>query len=83
MFNKTMGCMVREVFKGSYHVSLLTAIITIAGLAYVISPFDIVPDSILFFGWLDDLLVVFLVIKRLQKESQRYIRFKVMERRGH
>lgn len=75
--------MVREVMKGSYNMSALTIFIFVLGFAYVVSPIDIVPDWILFFGWIDDIVVAFFVVKRLQTESRRYIRFKVMERRGH
>lgn len=75
--------MIRDGMKGSYHISVLTIVIFIVGFIYVVSPFDLVPDSILFFGWIDDIVMIFLVVKRLQRESQRYIRFKVMERRGH
>jgi uncharacterized membrane protein YkvA (DUF1232 family) len=50
------------------------------GLLYVILPFDF--DWIPFLGWLDDGFIIFLVFKRLQKETQRYIRAKVMERKG-
>lgn len=78
---KTLWSMLREVFRGNYRMSLLTNIITIAALIYVVVPFDLVTDLIPFVGWIDDGVVIFLLIKRLQKETQRYNRYKVMERK--
>lgn len=80
---RTLVQMIREAFRGQYRMSLLTNLILIAGLAYVLFPFDLITDFIPFMGWIDDGFVIFLVVKRLTKETQRFIRFKVMERRGH
>lgn len=35
----------------------------IAGLAYVISPLDLIPDAIPLFGWFDDLVVLTLALR--------------------
>lgn len=80
---KTMWRMIREVFNGHYRMSILTNLVFALGVLYVFFPFDIITDFIPFLGWIDDAGVAMLIIKRLQKETQRYIRFKVMERRGH
>ena len=80
---RTLVQMIREAFRGQYRMSLLTNFILVAGLAYVLFPFDLITDFIPLMGWIDDGFVIFLVIKRLTKETQRFIRFKVMERRGH
>jgi uncharacterized membrane protein YkvA (DUF1232 family) len=80
---KTMWRMVREVLNGRYKMSLATNVLIALALLYVFFPFDIITDFIPFLGWIDDGAVILFVIKRLQKETQRYIRFKVMERRGH
>jgi uncharacterized membrane protein YkvA (DUF1232 family) len=73
--------MLRSVFNGSYRVSMMTTVVCIAALIYIISPIDIVPDFIFVLGWIDDGLVFYLLLKRLNTETQRYIRFKVMERK--
>ena len=80
---KTMWRMVREVLNGRYKMSLITNAVLALGILYVFFPFDFITDFIPFIGWIDDGVVIFMVIKRLQKETQRYIRFKVMERRGN
>lgn len=39
-------------------VALKPKLLLIAGLVYLISPIDLLPDILLGFGWLDDLLIV-------------------------
>ena len=73
--------MLREVFHGRYTMSLLTNMALVLGLLYIISPLDF--DWIPILGWVDDGFVGYMVIKRLQKETQRYNRHKAMERRMH
>ncbi|HHO50951.1 MAG TPA: DUF1232 domain-containing protein [Deltaproteobacteria bacterium] len=35
----------------------------VAGLAYVLSPIDLIPDTVPLFGWIDDLIVMTLALK--------------------
>ncbi|HZJ84341.1 MAG TPA: YkvA family protein [Syntrophomonadaceae bacterium] len=44
-----------------------------ATIAYVLSPWDLVPDVIPFFGQLDDLLLVALVLKRLMDSVEEEV----------
>ncbi len=74
--------MFRDTLNGSYRMSFLTIAIVIAALAYVIFPFDLIPDFIPVLGWVDDGLVVYLTVRRLVKETQRYSRAKAMGRKG-
>ncbi len=74
--------MLREVLHGSYRMSVLTMIVAIVSIAYIIWPFDLIPDFIPVLGWVDDGLVLYLLLSRLVKETQRYTRFKAMERRS-
>ncbi len=78
---KMMGQMLRAVLKGEYKMSLLTIVIIILGLAYIISPIDLIPDHYFIIGWIDDIVVLFLMLKRLQFETRRYVMFKAAERR--
>lgn len=78
---KTMGQMFREAIRGQYKVSVLTMVMIFLGVLYIISPIDLIPDRYLVIGWIDDLAVVFLILKRLEFETKRYIRFKASERR--
>jgi uncharacterized membrane protein YkvA (DUF1232 family) len=72
--------MLRETFNGKYKMSGITKTILIAGLLYIVLPFDF--DWIPLLGWLDDVAVAFLLIKRLQVETHKYVRAKVVARRG-
>src|ERR1043165_3392066 len=80
---RTLWQMIRAVLNGTYRMSFLTTVIVIAALAYVISPIDLIPDFLIFFGWLDDGFIIYLVLKRLTTETQRFNRFKAMERKTH
>jgi uncharacterized membrane protein YkvA (DUF1232 family) len=76
---KTLGQMLREVFHGTYTMSFLTNIALVFGLVYIISPLDF--DWLPFIGWIDDGVVGYMVFRRLQTETQRYMRAKAMQRR--
>lgn len=76
---KTLWCMLKESWKGQYRMSFMTSAIVVLGLLYVVIPLDF--DWIPFIGWIDDGLVIFFVIKMLQKETQRFNRHKAMQRR--
>jgi len=73
--------MVREALSGKYRMSFFTTVVLILGVVYVVSPFDLIPDWIPVIGWIDDGVVIYLVIKRLNLETLRYIRSKAMDRK--
>jgi len=74
--------MIRETLSGRYKMSVLTTVVVVLSIAYVLFPFDALPDYIPFLGWIDDAFIFFLLVKMLQKETSRYIRFKAMERKN-
>ncbi|OSZ81858.1 hypothetical protein CAP35_00895 [Chitinophagaceae bacterium IBVUCB1] len=77
---KTMWCMLKAVWRRQYSISGLSKWLLLAGTLYILLPFDF--DWIPILGWLDDAAILLLMIKRLQKETQRFVRAKVMERRA-
>lgn len=79
---KTLVQMLRDTMRGSYKMSFLTIAIIILAFGYIIFPFDLIPDYIPIVGWIDDAAVFYLLLLRLGKETQRYSRFKAMERKG-
>lgn len=81
MFSRSMWCMIKDTFKGSYNMSFLSGLVLVVGVLYVLFPFDIIGDMIPVLGWIDDGVAIFFIVKRLQWETQRYIRFKAMERK--
>lgn len=64
--------MFREMYKGTYKASLLTVVALVAAIAYIIWPFDFIPDIIPIVGWIDDGFILFFLLKRLLTELQRY-----------
>lgn len=75
--------MVRDAFNGHYSMSFLSYLLLVGGVLYVVFPFDLISDLIPVIGWIDDGAVIYFIVKRLQKEMQRYNRFKVMERKRY
>ena len=54
-------------------VSLSTKLLGVLAVLYVVSPIDLIPDVIPFFGWLDDVGVLALVAAWFLREfSQRH-----------
>ena len=54
-----------------------TTYATIAGaLAYVVLPFDVIPDFLPGIGFIDDAFVISFVIKQFKDEIEKYKRFK-------
>ena len=43
-----------------------------AGFLYLLNPADIIPDFILFFGFFDDLIVLTYIVKKLDRELEKY-----------
>lgn len=76
---KVLWCMLREAWRGNYKISFVTSLLVVLGLVYVFTPFDF--DWIPIIGWIDDGLVLFFILKRLQAETKRFNRHKAMERR--
>lgn len=70
--------LVKDYAKGDYTAISKSAIISIlAGLLYFISPLDLVPDFILGLGFLDDVIVLRFVYKKMRKELEQYQAWKV------
>jgi uncharacterized membrane protein YkvA (DUF1232 family) len=74
--------MMRDVVGGRYRMSWLTTVIVIFCVAYIIDPFDLIPDFIPVIGWIDDGAVLYLLLWRLVNETHRYNRYKAMGRKS-
>ena len=73
--------MLKDTVRGRYRLSLLTSVIVICSIAYIVFPYDLVPDHIPVTGWIDDVLVFYFMLRTLKKETHRYNRHKAMERK--
>ena len=49
---------------------------------YFLSPFDLIPDPILGFGWLDDAVILILAVMKLVEVLERYATEKERLRRS-
>lgn len=70
---KLLWDFITDVFNGKYRNvpwRMVTAIV--AAVAYLISPFDLVPDFILGLGLLDDAAMLALVMSLFKNELDRY-----------
>ncbi len=72
-----MLAMLWDWFSGRFDWSPLRLFVALAiGIAYLVSPIDIIPDTIPLAGWIDDLLVVTAVIRLARFDLERYRRWK-------
>lgn len=68
--------LLKDWLSGEYNVSKGTIVAIIIGLIYFVAPFDVVPDFIPFFGYLDDAVVLGIIIKQIQFELDEYKKWK-------
>jgi uncharacterized membrane protein YkvA (DUF1232 family) len=65
--------LVRETFAGRYDGKGRLAAI-VAGLAYIISPIDLIPEAVfLVFGLADDAVVAVIIAKLILNETERFL----------
>lgn len=74
---KLMFSMIRDYWHGNYRSVPWKTIAAVAGaLLYVMNPLDLIPDFILFVGFLDDAGVVALCLKMVESDLHRYAAWK-------
>ena len=65
--------LLRDYWKGTYRdVSIKSIVIFLLGLAYIISPIDLIPDYIIGLGQIDDAAVLGLSLYLLEKDLRKY-----------
>jgi uncharacterized membrane protein YkvA (DUF1232 family) len=60
--------MVKSHFNGSHKLSGSTLGLIILGLVYFVSPIDIIPDFLGFFGFADDFSVILAIYAKVKEE---------------
>lgn len=69
--------LIRDYWKGTYRdISIKSIIIFLAGLAYIISPIDLIPDYIIGLGQLDDLAILGFALHYLERDLLKYKEWK-------
>lgn len=63
----------RDILQGKYKdYNTSKLVLIIAGLIYVVSPFDLIPDWLPVGGFLDDITVIRFVFSTVKEELERY-----------
>jgi len=65
--------MVRSHFNGSHKLSGGTLGLVLLGLVYFVSPVDIIPDFLGFFGFADDFSVVLAIYAKVKEEVAEFL----------
>jgi uncharacterized membrane protein YkvA (DUF1232 family) len=74
---RLLWMVLRDYANGSYRKVPWRAVAAVAAaVAYVISPFDLIPDFLVPVGWTDDLLVVALTWNLVKRELRTYCEWK-------
>ena len=73
---KLMISLVKEWLAGNYkEVPTASIVAIIAGLIYLLSPIDLIPDFIPVLGYLDDIFVLGVVFTQIAKDLQAFARW--------
>lgn len=65
--------MVRAHFRGEHRIAFSTLGLIILALVYFLSPIDLIPDFLGFFGFADDLSVVMAVFAKIKDEVDSFL----------
>ena len=69
--------LIKDYWRGTYRqVSIKSILIFAAGLAYIISPIDLIPDYIIGLGQIDDAVILGFALYFLEKELRKYREWK-------
>lgn len=65
--------MIKAHFSGAHKLSMGTLGLLLLGLVYFISPIDMIPDFLGFFGFADDLSVILAIYAKLKDEVSEFL----------
>lgn len=74
---KLLFPLIRDYWKGRYReVSPWSILVFIAGIIYIVSPIDFIPDFLPLLGQIDDALILVLCMYFLEKDLHKYREWK-------
>lgn len=69
--------LVMDYWSGQYRdISAWSVGLIIAGIVYLFTPADLIPDVIIGIGWVDDATVITAVVAQLKEELDKYAKWK-------
>ena len=69
-----------DYFEGTYkNLPLSTIVAVLAGVLYLVLPFDALADYIPVLGWIDDMAVLGFIVKAEQNDIEEYLGWKAKE----
>ena len=75
---KLLYSLIKDYWKGEYRdVSHWSILVFFAGIIYVISPIDIIPDFLPLVGQIDDAIILVLCMYFLEKDLHKYKEWKI------
>lgn len=73
--------MFKSFLSGEYrNISKRTIISIVAAILYFVNPFDVVPDFIIYAGYIDDALVFSMLLRSIKKEIENYKKWQSMKK---
>lgn len=67
--------MIKAHFNGTHKLATSTLGLLLLGLVYFVSPIDLVPDFLGFFGFADDLSVVLAIYAKVKDEIEEFLEY--------
>lgn len=65
--------MIKAHFSGDYKIAFSTLGLIVLAMVYFLSPIDLIPDFLGFFGFADDLSIVLAVYAKVKNEVEQFL----------
>ena len=70
---RLLYALIKDYWRGEYReVSIWSIIVFVFGIAYVLSPIDLIPDFVPFMGQIDDAAILIICMYLLERDLYKY-----------